>query len=138
MRSRRDGVDPALAVARALERGLVGMGGVLPSVPKTLAVALSELSVHDERLARRVERFAQVDDGAAVWTRDQDGRYWRGIIIGPWRYDGSAAAADADLVHVRDARWDAEGLEEHRAPSAVVASFSRGGRNFQRIRAAGG
>jgi hypothetical protein len=137
MRSRRDDVDPALAVARALERGLVGMGGVLPSVPATLAAALAELSTHDERLARRVERFTQVPNGAAVWTRDEDGRFWRGTITGPWRYDGSPAAVAADLVHVRDARWDAEGLEEHLVPAAVVASFARGGRNFQRIRAAG-
>jgi hypothetical protein len=138
MPSRRDHPDPAPTLTRALELGLVGMGGVLPSAPATLAEALAELSVaYDERLARRVERFAAVPDGEVVWTRDPEARYRRGTIVGPWRYDDDPAAVDVDLVHVRDARWDDEGLEEHEAPAAVVASFGRGGRNFQRIRAAG-
>jgi hypothetical protein len=138
MPSRRDDADPTLALTRALELGLVGMGGVLPSAPATLAEALAELSeTYDERLAGRVERFAALPDGEVVWTRDPDGRYRRGTIVGPWRYDDDPAAINADLVHVRDARWDDEGLEEHDAPAAVVASFGRGGHNFQRIRAAG-
>jgi hypothetical protein len=138
LRSRRNDVDPALAVTRALECGLVGMGGVLRSTPRSLAQGLAALSeAYDERLARRVERFALVPDGAVVWTRDPDGRYRRGRITGPWRYDDDPAAVTADLVHVRAAEWDDEGLEEHLAPRAVVASFRRGGRNFQRIRAAG-
>ncbi len=136
MRSRRDDVDPALAVARALEHGLVGMGGALREPPASLAEALAELSEsYDERFARRVERFAAVPDGALVWTRDRDGLLWSGRIVGRWRYDHDPAALAADLVHVRPVRWSDSGLEEHRAPAAVVASFGRGGRNFQRIRA---
>ncbi len=113
------------------------MGGQLPTTPETLAEALAELSAaYDERLARRVERFAAVPEGAVVWTRDADGLLWRGRIVGPWRYDDEPAALAADLVHVRGARWEHEGQPEHLVPAAVVASFGRGGRNFQRIRAA--
>ena len=138
LRSRRDDVDPALALERALARGLVGMGGRLPRVPHDLAEALGLLSeTYDDRVARRVERFADVPAGAQVWTRDLDGRYRRGLITGPWRYDGDPGAVAADLVHVRAARWDAESLDEHLTPTAVVATFARGGRNFQRIHAAG-
>ena len=137
MRSRRDHIDPGVAVARALDQGLVGMGGLLATTPDTLAEALAELSeTYDERCARRVERFAEVPDEAIVWTQDSDGLLWRGLLAGPWRYDDHPDAIAADLVHVRMTRWDDAGLEEHRAPAAVVASFARGGRNFQRIRAA--
>jgi hypothetical protein len=137
MRSRRDDVDPALAVVRALERGLVGMGGRLATTPATLAEALADLSEeYDERVARRVERFAAVPEDSVVWTRDPDGLFWCGRIVGPWRYDDEPAALAADLVHVRKTRWDDDGLPEHLVPAAVVASFGRGGRNLQRIRAA--
>ena len=138
LRSRLDDVDPQLALDRALALGLVGMGGRLSRAPHDLADALALLSAeHDERVARRVERFAAVTDGAQVWTRDRDGRYRRGHLAGPWRYDPDPAALAADLVHVRDADWDEDSLDEHLTPRAVVATFARGGRNFQRIHAAG-
>lgn len=136
--SRRDDVDPELALDRALGLGLVGMGGRLSRAPHDLADALALLSSeYDERMARRVERFAAVTAGAQVWTRDRDGRYRRGRLAGAWRYDPDPAALAADLVHVRDADWDEESLDEHRTPAPVVATFARGGRNFQRIHAAG-
>ena len=114
------------------------MGGRLPREPRDLGDALGLLSeAYDDRVARRVERFAAVPVGSHVWTRDLDGRYRRGEVTGPWRYDGDPAAVAADLVHVRAARWDAESLDEHLTPAAVVATFARGGRNFQRIHAAG-
>jgi len=113
MRSRRDGVDPASTRDRALSSGLVGFGQ----------------TGDDSRSARRVERFADVPDGAFVWTRDPDGLYWLGRIAGPYRYDDRGA--DADLVHVRPCRWLDRPLPEHHVPAAVVATFARGGRNFQ-------
>ena len=123
MRSRRDHIDPGVAVARALDQGLVGMGGLLATTPDTLAEALAELSeTYDERCARRVERFAEVPDKAIVWTQDSDGLLWRGLLAGPWRYDDHPDAIAADLVHVRSTCWDHAGLEEHRAPGAVVAA----------------
>lgn len=117
MRSRREDVDPWAAVERALERGLCGMGAVT-----------------DERAARRRDRFAAVPDGAVVWTRDPDGRYVRGVLTGPLEADRAPAALEADLVHVRPCRWS-EPVEEHHVPTAVAATYARGGRNFQRIRA---
>jgi hypothetical protein len=135
MRSRLSSVVPVLAVERGLSLGLVGMGGRLRSVPRTIAEA-AEMTAdeYDDRAARRLERFAAVADGSEVWTRDGDGLFHRGDVTGPWTYDTSQAAYDADLVHVRPCSWDTTALEEHRVPSAVAATFRRGGRNFQRIR----
>ncbi|WP_134739313.1 GAF domain-containing protein [Nocardioides sp. 503] len=137
LRSRRDDVDHEAAVERALSRGLCGVGGVLPRPPQALAEALAETEeLHGDRVARRLERFAAVPDGAQVWTRTPGGPFHRGWLTGPWSYDGSSAAATLDLAHVRPCDWDPEPWDEHRLPAAVAHTFRRGGRNFQRIRAA--
>jgi hypothetical protein len=115
MRSRRDDVDVAATIERALTLALCGFGE----------------PADDSRSARRVERFAEVDDGSFVWTRDTDGLYWLGRIVGPYFYDGSDDAAAVDLVHVRECRWLATPLLEPTVPAAVIATFQRGGRNFQ-------
>jgi hypothetical protein len=119
LHSRLDDVDRWLAVERALRLGVVGVGD----------------RSGDDRSAARLERFKAVPDGAEVWTRDQDGLFHRGVITGPWRVDDSREAFEADLRHVRPCDWDAEALGEHRIPTAVAATFRRGGRNFQRVRA---
>ncbi len=115
MRSRRDDVDHGATIERALTLGLCGFGE----------------AADDGRSARRVERFAEVDDGSFVWTRDTDGLYWLGRIVGPYFYDASDDAAAVDLVHVRECRWLATPLLEPAVPAAVVATSQRGGRNFQ-------
>ena len=61
-----------------------------------------------------------------------------GTLTGPWRYDADPAAYEADLVNVRDCDWADDPRPEHRVPAAVAATYRRGGRNFQRIRAAEG
>lgn len=113
MRSRSDDFDAAAAIERALNLGLVGFGE----------------TDGDHRLQRRVDRFADVEDGSFVWTRDTEGLYWLGRIDGPYFYDGNGATVD--LVHVRPCRWLARPLRESAVPAAVVATFGRGGRNFQ-------
>ena len=115
MRSRRDDLDPQLAFDRAQSLGLCGFGS----------------DRDPERLARRVERFAEVADGSFVWTRDGDGLYWLGRLDGPYFYD--ADGEGVDLVHVRPCRWRPKPFVESRTPAAVVATFGRGGRNFQQI-----
>jgi hypothetical protein len=112
MRSRRDDLDPGLAVDRALRLGVCGFGAA--DVPQ-----------------RRVDRFAEVADGSFVWTRDEDGLFRLGRVVGPYRFD--AEGADVDLVHVRPCRWLPQPVTESRCPAAVVATFARGGRNFQQI-----
>jgi hypothetical protein len=116
MRSRRDDVDFGATIERARSLGLCGFGGA---------------EVTDDRLARRIERFRDVDDGSFVWTRDPDGLYWLGRITGPYFFDNDDAAAAVDLVHVRQCRWLSTPLLEPKVPAAVVATFRRGGRNFQ-------
>jgi hypothetical protein len=116
MRSRRDHVEPFAAVERALMVGLCGMGEAL-----------------DERAVRRLERYAEVADGALVWTRDVDGLTYVGRLGGGHRRDDSAAAVAVDLVHVRDCEWRPGPVPDHELPPAVSRTFARGGRNFQQI-----
>jgi hypothetical protein len=119
MRSRCDGIDPRTTIDRALQLGLCGFGRLVtrPS--------------DEQRLARRVDRFAEMPDGSFVWTRDAGGLFWLGRIDGAYIYDDDAAAAAVDLVHVRPCVWLPAPLLESGVPAAVVATFRRGGRNFQ-------
>ncbi|OKH74552.1 hypothetical protein EB72_16210 [Mycobacterium sp. SWH-M1] len=112
MRSRDDGIDPQLVRDRAFAKGLCGFGRI--DVPQ-----------------RRVERFAAAPDGSFVWTRDEDGLFRLGRLDGPYAYD--ADGEDVDLVHVRPCRWREAPLVESRCPAAVLATYDRGGRNFQQI-----
>jgi hypothetical protein len=134
MRSRRDDVDPGLAVERALTVSACGIGGRLSRRPSGLAdaLALTERE-YDERTARRVERFAAVPTGSFVWTRDTDGHYLLGRVTGEWWYDDRPAAVAADLVHVRACAWRRTPVSHGDVPPAVVHTFNRGGRNFQQI-----
>jgi hypothetical protein len=117
MRSRRDDVDVAATIERALTLGLCGFGE----------------PARDSR--RRVDRFADAEQGSFVWTRDPDGLYWLGRISSPYFYDSRADAVSVDLVHVRECDWLPTPLLEPNVPAAVVATFRRGGRNFQQTHA---
>lgn len=122
MRSRLDDIDPAAAVEWALTAGFVGVGE--RGTPQ-----------EDDRIRARLRRFADVDDGSFVWTRDGEGMLFVGRITGPLRQE--AEGAMFDLGQVRPCRWWHSPVETASAPPAVRASFDRGGRNFQRIRAEG-
>lgn len=135
MRSRRDDVDHAAAVRRALRLGLCGVGGRLDRPPADLAAAIAAVAAtYDERTAARLERFTAVPEGAFVWTMDGDGGFFLGRVTGPWRYDPALAAHAVDLVHVRGCDWLEDPVLPRRAPPAVAQTFARGGRNVQRIR----
>ncbi|MGE2832762.1 GAF domain-containing protein [Mycobacterium sp. SMC-4] len=115
LRSRSDDVYPASTLRRALELGRCGFGD----------------RGHGGQLERRVERFAAAPDGSLVWTRDGEGWYWLGRLDGAYFYD--VDGEDVDLVHVRPCRWLSDPVDELRCPAAVIATFGRGGRNFQQI-----
>ena len=121
MRSRNDAVEPHATIDRARRLGVCGFGR---SVSRT---------AEQERLARRVARFAELDEGSFVWTRDTNGWFWLGRISGPYVYDADESAAAVDLVHVRPCEWRSTPMLEQDVPVAVVATFGRGGRNFQEI-----
>lgn len=103
MRSRDDGVPDGAGVERGLRFGLCGMGGRLEGPPpSSLAEAVDAAAAqHDDRLARRIERFSDVPEGVFVWTRDIDGHYWpratRGAValrcLGRRAIGGSGARA---------------------------------------------
>ena len=132
MRSRHDDIPEFAAVARALERQVVGVGGCLESVPGSLAEAVVAVAdQHDERLARRLDRFASAPDDAFVWTKDSEGRLWLGRLAGPWYYDSSPEAHEIDLVHVRRCHWMNAPVPDRLVPPAVHVTFARGGRNWQ-------
>jgi hypothetical protein len=122
MRSRSDDIDLGATVDRARRLGVCGFGQRVRNRGEA------------ERLARRVGRFAEAEDGSFVWTRDADGLYWLGRIHGPYFYDDDETAAAVDLVHVRPCRWLREPVLEYDVPAAVIATFGRGGRNFQQTR----
>ncbi len=134
MWSRLDEVDRAAAVTWALDEGVCGVGGRLEVAPSNLHDAVEKVASRwDERMAARLRRFADAEDGSLVWTRDGDGFFHLGTLLGAWRHSRLSDAFVHDLTHVRDCDWSAGPVDP---PPAVVASFARGGRNFQRIRAA--
>jgi hypothetical protein len=121
LRSRNDAIAPQTTIDRARRLGLCGFG---QSVSQ---------SAEQERLVRRVARFAELDEGSFVWTCDTDGWFWLGRISGPYFYDAEKAAAAVDLVHVRPCEWLRVPTLEQDVPVALIATFRRGGRNFQKI-----
>jgi hypothetical protein len=137
MRSRRVDVAERAAVERALALALCGFGGELRPAPTSLAQALAVADARfGERVARRIERFAAAPVGAFVWTRDIGDVFWLGRITGDWRYDEAPGAREVDLVHVRPCEWLDLPVEEAEVPPGVLATFARGGLNWQRIHAA--
>jgi len=116
MRARdRDDVPRGAGARFGIERGVVGIG------PGS-----------GEKAARMLHRFAELPDGAFVWTRTGDGAYRLGRIAGPLREDDSPAAREVGLAHVRAANWLDRAFGEDEVPPAVAATFGRGGRNLQR------
>ena len=133
MRSRLPGVPPYAGVERAFTLNVCGIGGRLAEPPADFAEALVRTEEeYDERTALRLRHWQGVPIGSTVWTRDVHCSLFRGTITGPWRYDASPEAFDADLVHVRDCTW--ERVPTREVSAAVIETFGRGGKNFQRIR----
>lgn len=104
MRSRSDGVDLRAGIERARRLGRCGFGQLVHGPDER------------DRLAQRVARFADVQDGSFVWTRDADGLFWLGRICGAYFFDADDAAAAVDLVHVRPCDWLPQPLLEPDVP----------------------
>jgi hypothetical protein len=116
MRARDVDVPAGAGAEYGLAHGLVGIG-----------------TGSDERSARRLHRFATVQEGAFVWTRDRAGGYHLGRISGPVRQDDSAEARRVGIRHVRPTRWLERAFAEADVPPTVARTFARGGLNFQRM-----
>lgn len=116
MRARDRDAPPGEGAELCVEHGVVAIG-----------------AADDERSTRRLQRFADVPDGAFVWSRMRDGSYRLGRLAGPLREECSDAAEAVGLPHVRPADWLDRRFGDEEVPPAVAATFARGGRNFQRI-----
>ena len=114
---------------------LTGTGEPLSRAPVDLeeALVLSE-EEHGAKSARMLERFAGLQDGTLVWTRTAEDEFRLGSLTGGWRYDESSEALRIGICQVRPTRWISDIFSHLTAPDAVGHTFSRGGRNFQRIR----
>ncbi|GAA1900325.1 GAF domain-containing protein [Williamsia serinedens] len=104
---------------------------MIGGVQRALDLGICGMAADDERAIRRVERFAEVPDGAFVWTRDADGEYFLGRLTGPLRHDERDEAKAAGLTEIRSCTWTEQPVPEHEVPAATLATFARGGRNFQ-------
>jgi KTSC domain-containing protein len=134
MRARDRELPPGLGAEHGVACGLVGIGDALPVAPATLGAAIAAAAeAHGDKAARMLDAFAELSDGAFVWTHVTDGTYRLGRIAGPWRYDDSPAAHAVGIHHVRPAQWLDRRLVEDEVPGAVAHTFARGGRNFQRV-----
>lgn len=134
MRARDRDLSAGVGAAHGVKHGLVGIGDALPSPPATIDQATSDATeVHGAKDGRMVYAFAQVPDGAFVWTQMPDESYRLGRIAGTWRYDDSPEARRVGIHHVRDVAWLERRFAEEDLPAAIVGTFARGGRNFQRI-----
>jgi hypothetical protein len=130
----RDDVPSGAGADHAIDKGLVGIGDVLPVAPGTLEDAVEAAgTAYGAKAGRMLDRFAGLPVGTLIWTRTSDGMFHLGQIAGPWRYDDSTAARAVGIHHVRPARWLDRPFAEHEVPAAVADTFGRGGRNLQRM-----
>ncbi len=137
MRARLLDAPAGAGAAHALLHGLVGIGDRLEAAPATIDAAVEAAAAEQgDKAGRMLRRFADLPDGAFVWTRTADGAYHLGRIAGPRRYDDSPASRDAGIHHVRPARWLDRPFGEDEVPAAVAETFARGGRNLQRTHGA--
>lgn len=133
MRARSLDLPPFEGARFGVARAVVGIGEVVEPAPGSVAQAAEILAAtRDAKAARMLERFAGVPDGTLVWTRTDGDAYRLGQITGPWRYEDSPEALGVGIPHVRPVRWADRELRWLEVPPAVVQTFQRGGRNFQR------
>ena len=106
-------VGPVLAGAVAL----MAIGATSVRAEVTLDVLYTTPGTFNALQQELAKRFTEANPDVKVKFRNPVASY--------------EEAAAVDLVHVRECRWLATPLMERDVPAAVVATFSRGGRNFQ-------
>lgn len=135
MRSRELDLPPYAGACSCVERGLVGIGDSLDPAPESLEEAVEiTYATRGSKPGRMLERFGRLPEGSFVWTRTGEDLFHLGRIAGPWRWDESDAARGTGIHHVRPAHWCDRDLPAAEVPTAVRATFARGGRNLQRTR----
>lgn len=133
MRARALDLQQFVGAAHGVKEGLVGTGDILDPEPEDLDEALElTAAAYGPKAVRMLERFAALPEGTLVWTRTGEDEFRLGSIEGRWRWDGSTAARAVGIHNVRTTRWLDRAFGEDETPRAVVATFERGGKNFQR------
>jgi hypothetical protein len=91
-------------------------------------ISWPEYGEHQREAGRGVDdsvrRLHELPQGALVWTRRLDSSYWRGEIVGPWRYRDGATAQRLDMFNVRPCYWWHVGTQDS-VPGIVVSNFNR-------------
>jgi hypothetical protein len=135
MRARSLECDPFVAARRLVESDLVGIGEPLSQSPGSAEDAIFLTShEHGEKAARMLERFVCLPNQTLLWTRIDEDAFVLGQITGPWRYEIAGEGVFDGITNVRPARWVDEAFPKETAPTGVVETFNRGGRNMQAIR----
>ena len=73
----------------------------------------------------------RVQEGDLCWTRDWNGAYYIGEVVGPWQYLHDEEAVNHDIHNVRPCDWRRVGLLDS-VPGAVERSFGPA-RTIQRV-----
>ena len=131
---RASGVNPD---KHCLEKGIVGVGWQVDNALDNCSLEeywkLGRMKYGNSRwwsAPNAIAKKMQIDD--LVWTRDEQGCYYLGRVVGDWFYDTTEAAKKADIVNVRKCEWHKIGTAE-KIPGKVVSCFSGRGRAVQKI-----
>lgn len=69
--------------------------------------------------------------GDLCWTRDHDGNYYLGVVLGEWEYKNNSEHQAADVVNIRSCKWLKAGTVDI-VPGKVVNSYISGS-TIQRV-----
>lgn len=135
MRARSLDIDQFAGARHGVSNGVVGIGEPVSRKPESLSEAiLLSSDEHGEKAGRMLVRFAELPPDTMVWTQTGPEEFRLGRIRGDWFHDDSLSARATGIANARPAEWLDRIFGPGDTPLAVIDSFGRGGRNFQRIR----
>jgi hypothetical protein len=122
-----DGVDPRKL---CLDLGIVGVGWQIEWVEEPISWEIYEKEA-TELYYNQGDRgwwpalnamYNRIQKDDLIWTRDWQGIYYIGRILGDWYYETSKDCEKADIVNVRKCDWQTVGTIEA-VPGKLVNSF---------------
>lgn len=134
--SSAEGADPRLF---CINRNILGVGWPVPELPsgarwedyQSKARYLYEEQNNDKGWRSALKGLhAEMENEDLVWTRDMDGIYYLGQVVGEWRYVSGREYEKHDIANARDCLWECVGLADT-VPGKVANGFR--GRALRRI-----